>query len=63
MHTTLEDKVSVLYEAISDQLMNQIHFEEEELMEEDIEAIQLAKEEHAYYDWLDKQEYDRCACY
>lgn len=63
MHTTLEDKLSALYEAISDQLMDRIHFEEDRLTDEDIENIKLAKEERVYYDWLDKQEYDRCACY
>lgn len=63
MYATLEDNLSVLYEAISDQLIDQIYFEEDRLTNEDIENIKLAREEHAYYKWLDKQEYDRCACY
>lgn len=58
-----DDKWSVMYEAMSHQLIDEMYQEEEELTDEDIEAIQLAREEAAYCDWLDRQEYDRCVSY
>lgn len=63
MNEDLGEKSSAVYEASSHQLIDQMYCEKEELTEEDIEAIQLAREENTYYNWLDKHEYDRCICF
>ena len=63
MYDNLGDKLSVMYEAITNQLIDQIYFKEEELTDEDIKAIALAKEEEAFDKWLAEQECDRCVCY
>ncbi len=52
-----------MYESMSHQMIDQMFREDEELTEEEIEDIELAKGESAYYDYLDRQEYDRSVCY
>jgi len=63
MYEDLGDKLSAMYEAKSLQLIDQMYLEEEELSDEDIKEIEFARGEIAYYDRLNKQEYDRCVCY
>jgi hypothetical protein len=63
MYDDIGDKLSAMYEAINNQLIDQIYFEEEDLTEEDIEAIALAKEEEVFDKWLAEQECNRCVCH
>ncbi len=63
MYDDLGDKLSVMYEARTYELIDEIYFEEEELTEEDIKAIELSKEQEAFDNWLAQQECDRCVCF